>query len=130
MKKGVVVILCLVFFGVAACDDIEKVCKEEKYSSAIVDAFPDSIQAGIAYPLNIQYIIENSCGSFVEFEETKTAATTEVRVKLLYDGCSCNLEFEEDSSTYNLQHDTAGTYYYKFYLGESDYDTYSLDVYN
>lgn len=118
-----------VFVLLTGCDDIEKACTEDKYGSAIVYDFPDSVKAGTTLDLKVAYILENSCGSFTEFEEHVMGDTTEVRVKLLYEGCSCNLQFKEDSSYYPLKQDAAGTYFYKFYLGESDYDTYSLDVY-
>ncbi|MBI3133267.1 MAG: hypothetical protein HYZ14_01195 [Bacteroidetes bacterium] len=112
-----------------ACDDIEQACTEEKYGSAIVYDFPDSLPAGVSQNVKVEYILENSCGSFVEFEENIAGQTTEVRVKLLYDGCSCDLQFKEDSNYYEVKQDSVGTYLYKFYLGETDYDSYTLQVY-
>lgn len=129
MKLKIWTIIFLVTLVAVACDQIDDACDEEKYGSALVDDFPDSIQAGVMHELEVKYIIENSCGEFVEFETTESSTFTEVKVKLMYKGCSCNLQFTEDSSYYALLHDTAGVYMYKFFLSDGTYDTYQLNVF-
>jgi hypothetical protein len=128
MKNYYLIILLTGLF-LSACSGIDDSCKEERYGSAIVDFFPDSLQAGISDEVSVQYIIENSCGSFVEFEESQTDHTIDVRVKLLYDGCNCNLVFTEDSSFYSFKQDSAGLYYYNFYYEDADFESYPLVVY-
>jgi hypothetical protein len=112
-----------------SCDQLGDACTEEKYGSALVSEFPDSLEAGVAQDIYIKYILENSCGSFKEFEETVAENIVEIKFKARYEGCNCELQFEEDSSVYALKQDSAGTYTYKFFLGDTDYDTYNLVVF-
>ena len=119
--------LVLVLFCYS-CDDISDSCKEEKYSSDLVYDFPDTLQVGQTHDLKIEYIIENSCGSFVEFEEIMDGNTTEVKIKMLYEGCSCNLVFSEEENKYPILKQTAGNYSYKFWVADNDYDIYNLVV--
>lgn len=127
--KNYYIIIALATFIFTACSGIDDSCKEEKYGSAIVDFFPDSLQTGVTDEVSVQYVIENSCGSFVEFEETQIENTIDVRVKLLYDGCNCNLVFTEDSSFYSFKQDSAGYDYYGFYYADTDFESYQLIVY-
>lgn len=124
--NGLIVLLAISFFS---CEEIEDSCKESKTASALIYEFPDSLQVGETHNLSVHYIIENSCGSFDTFLDTTYNATTEVKVQVYYDGCNCNLEFQEDSSIYSIQHDTAGIFNYKFMIGDADFDTYMLTVY-
>jgi len=79
----------------------------------------------MTHPLKVSYILENSCGSFVEFENEKACKKTiDVKLKLLYEGCNCDLEF------FDLKQDSAGTYTYKFFLDEKKFDAYNLEVYD
>lgn len=117
-----------ILFIVTSCDDITDSCKEEKYSSALVYDFPDTLQVGQTHELKLEYIKENSCGSFVEFEENVDGNSTEVKIKMLYEGCSCNLVFSEEERLYPILKQTAGNYSYKFWVAENDYDIYNLVV--
>lgn len=115
-------------FVIQSCQPITEVCEEEKDASAIIYTFPDSIYAGVGYDLSVHYIIENSCGTFLAFDDSVYDNTTEVKVRLNYEGCNCNLNFVEDSMNYTLFQDTAGYYNYKFYVGNTDFDSYILKV--
>jgi hypothetical protein len=123
-----IIIICVIGF-VASCDKVVDSCEEEKYASSVVFDFPDSLQMGTTHELKIQYIIENSCGSFVEFEDTVIGDVVEVRIKTLYEGCNCTLEFAQEEKFYQLRQDSAGSYQYKFWINETDFDTYWLEVY-
>jgi len=125
--KNYFLILFVLIGLLAGCGKVGD-CKEEKYASAVVSDFPDSLHKSAAYPLKVQYIIENSCGSFVGFEETKTGNTTDVRIKTIYDGCNCTLEFSQQESFYEIKQDSVGTYHYNFWLDETDFDSYTLTV--
>src|SRR5688500_6210250 len=114
--------------GVAvSCDKVEA-CKEDKYAAAVVYDFTDRLLVGTTHDLKIHYIIENSCGSFVEFEDTLIYAAdtiTQVKIKTLYEGCNCTLEFKEEEQFYPLVQNTPGTYHYKFWLSDTDFDSYT-----
>jgi hypothetical protein len=127
MKRLIVCFVLLLFIAMA-CDKVEDSCKEEKYAAAVVYDFPDSLLVGTTHDLKIQYIIENSCGSFVEFEDSVVNTVTEVKIKTLYEGCSCALEFTEEENFYPLVQNTPGLYTYKFWLSDTDFDTYTLHV--
>ena len=111
-----------------SCEPIDD-CTEEENASSIIYSFPDSLQVGTPYDLKIHYILENSCGSFLEFKDTTYDNTTEIKAVLLYEGCNCSLQFEEDSSSYSILHDQPGNYTYKFLVGATDYDSYTLTVF-
>ncbi len=115
-------------FTFLSCEE-PNICQNDEVASSIIYSFPDSIPAAAMHDLKIHYLIENSCGSFLEFDDTAYGNIVEVTTMLRYEGCNCALEFVEDSMSYQIQHDTAGTFLYKFSIGESDFDTHSLLVY-
>lgn len=125
MRNFIFIFLALICFS---CDDISNSCKEEKYSSAIVYDFPDTLQVGQTHNLKIEYIKENSCGSFVEFEELVTGNSTEVKIKMLYEGCTCNQVFSQEEQAYAIKKDSAGSYSYKFWVTENEYDMFNVVV--
>lgn len=129
MKPFWSLVVFIGLFFLVSCKDLNNVCSEEKYSSAIVYDFPDSLKAGTEHELKVEYILENSCGSFLEFEEKQISDTTEVKIKLKYEGCSCNLQFEQKVGYYSLQQDSAGIYKYRFWVGDGEYDSFFLKVY-
>ena len=59
MKLKIWTIIFLVTLVAVACDQIDDACDEEKYGSALVSDFPDSLQAGVTHELKVKYIIEN-----------------------------------------------------------------------
>lgn len=127
MKVKYIFIL-VAMFVLLACEET-KVCMNDDAASSIIYDFPDSIPAAYSYDLMIHYVIENSCGSFLEFDDTAYGNVVEITTMLRYEGCNCALEFVEDSASYQMLHDTAGTFLYKFSIGESDFDTHSVLVY-
>lgn len=118
--------VCITFL--ASCDEVGDMCTETKDGSALVSYFPDSLIAGESEEIYLNYIIENSCGDFDKIEETQIDSIVDVRLKVKYEGCNCNLEFVEDSVLYNIKQDSTGIYEYRFYLGETDYESYFLEV--
>lgn len=120
--------LLLLAFTFLACEDPND-CLEDESASSIVYSFPDSIPATIPFDLKIHYVIENSCGSFLEFDDTAYNNVVQIKTMLRYEGCNCDLQFVEDSMSYQMLHDTVGTFLYKFSIGETDFDTHSLIVY-
>jgi hypothetical protein len=127
MKVKYISIL-IALFTFFACEE-PNVCSNEEEASSIIYEFPDSIPAAYSHDLMIHYVLENSCGSFLEFDDTAYGNVVEITTMLRYEGCNCALEFVEDSMAYPMMHDTAGTFLYKFSIGESDFDTHSLLVY-
>ncbi|MBK9591590.1 MAG: hypothetical protein IPO32_08790 [Crocinitomicaceae bacterium] len=125
LKSFSILISAFTFF---ACED-PNVCLNDEEASSIIYEFPDSIPAAYPHDLMIHYVIENSCGSFLAFDDTAYGNVVEITTMLRYEGCNCALEFVEDSMSYLMQHDTAGTFLYKFSIGETDFDTHAVLVY-
>ncbi len=121
-------LLIVVLFAFFACEET-KVCLNDEAASSIIHAFPDSIPVAVTHDLKVHYLIENSCGSFLEFDDTASGNIVEITTMLRYEGCNCALEFVEDSMLYQMKHDTAGTFLYKFSIGETDFDTHAVLVY-
>ena len=128
MRKLSFIPVVFIFFA-TACDKVEEGCKEEKYASAVVYDFPDSLQTGVTHDLKIEYILENSCGSFDEFEVAQVDDYTFVKLKTLYEGCNCTLEFTEAEEFFLISFSDTGTYKFKFWISDTDYDSYSLIIY-
>jgi len=126
--KNYFLIIGIVFISLG-CDKIDEKCVEEKFASAIVYEFPDSLYLSATHQLKIEYVIENSCGSFVEFEDTIVDNNTEVKIKTLYEGCNCTLEFLQEEKFYPLHQDSVGKYHYKFWMSETEFDEYTLTVF-
>lgn len=123
----IVLLIAVIFVG---CDEIEDACTEEKFASAIIYDFPDSLLISENHFVQINFIAENSCGEFADFEINEVSSNvTEVKIKMLYEGCNCALEFTEDSVNFPITLDSAGIYYFKFYNGDSGFDTYQLTAY-
>lgn len=125
LKYISILVLLFTFF---ACEEPND-CLNDESASSIIYEFPDSIPVASTYNFMIHYVIENSCGSFLEFDDTAYGNVVEITTMLRYEGCNCALEFVEDSMSYQMMHDTAGTFLYKFSIGASDFDTHSLLVY-
>lgn len=128
MRNYFLIILGAAFF-VVCCTKVGEPCDETKFASAVVIDFPDSLNAVATHELKIQYIIENSCGSFTEFQDTTIGDVTEVKIITDYVGCNCTLEFVEEERFYPLHHDSTGTYHYKFWMSETEFDEYTLTVF-
>ena len=130
MKKLIFSILALAFFSVS-CEKIEDACESEKNSSALVFDFPDSIQVDTSETIEINYVLDNGCGSFEELEvENSDFYSYEIKVKTKYQGCNCTANFVEGKVDFVINMSHPGIYEFKFWVADGDYDTYSLKVYN
>ena len=128
MKKLLYILTIAVVF--TSCEEIEDACASEKPASAIIFEFPDSIEASETYELNVQYVLDNNCGSFDKFDIVAFDHAYEVKLMTKYEGCNCNMEFQEESVDFDVRVDEPGVYEFKFWLADNDFDTYSLKVYD
>lgn len=113
----------------SSCDKGSPVCEETKKTSAIVFDFPDSVSTSETFDLEVKYVLDNSCGEFDSFEIVSDDNETQVTLYAMYEGCNCNLEFEERSQTYPIQIPQEGFYQYSFWVDEDVWESYSLKVY-
>lgn len=129
IKKFVFILGVVLAFVTVSCDKPDETCEEDRSTAAFVIDHPDSIEVGLPFLLNIDYVVENSCGDFGSFEGDKIGNTLEVRLIASYIGCDCDPEFVEKSATYPVIFDEVGTYELKFWVAENEFDTYVIDVY-
>lgn len=120
-----VAILCL-----ASCDKTApSPCTEERESSTIISAFPDSVKVGANQEVLVQYVTESSCGEFERFEVVQTNKSFEVKMITKYAGCSCKLELVEHQVNFNLGIAFPGNYEFRFWLAGGDYDVRTVTVF-
>lgn len=130
MKKTLFVIALGLTGILFSCDEESpKPCTEERTTASIIGEFPDSLQVGDTYDLSVQYVLDNSCGSFDRFDVSLTDQSFEVKMITKYEGCSCNLELSEETVEYEIDIDFPGTYEYRFWQADSDFDTRTLVIY-
>jgi hypothetical protein len=130
MKKLGLAILLLTIVSLSACEDATtKPCSEERTASAIISDFPDSIKVGVVEHVAIKFILENSCGDFDRFELTNTDEVYKVCLITTYEGCNCTQEFSEESVEFDIDIDFPGSYEFKFWVAEEEYESYGITVF-
>lgn len=113
---------------VFGCKKPDESCYQEKNTAAFVLDYPDTVAVGEVFVLNVNYVVENSCGDFGRFEAEKYDNTLEVKLKTEYKGCSCDDEFQQKTVAYPIIFEEAGTYQLKFWVSDSEYETYIIVV--
>jgi len=130
MKKLGLGIFLLGLVSLSACEDATtKPCSEERTASAIISEFPDSIKVGEIENVSIKFILENSCGDFDRFEILHTDQVYKVCLITVYEGCNCAQEFYEETVEFDIDIDFPGSYEFKFWVGEEEYESYAITVF-
>ena len=130
MKKLVIILLIGFTFVLEACKkDGEKPCEDTKSASALIVDFPDSVKVGTVQNVNVQYVLENSCGAFDHFEVSFANNVYEVKLITKYQGCNCVIELIDRSVDYEINIDFPGVYEIKFWLADEEYDSRTIIVY-
>lgn len=124
MKKLLGLISVLVVLLAVACNKPDDLCEEDKLTAAFVFDYPDTVAVDEPFILNVNYVVENSCGDFGTFEGERYDNTLEVRLKTHYSGCDCTDEYLEKSVSYPVTFDEEGVYELKFWVSENEFDTY------
>ena len=125
MKK--VIYIATAIFAVSfqlSCDKIDTACDEIKPTSALVDSLPDSIKVGEPYTIYVDYVLENSCGSFEKFETTNTGDKLQIQLITKYEGCNCDQTFTEEVAQFDLLLEAPGYYSIEFWEDEDDYNSF------
>jgi len=128
MKK-VIVILSILLVATASCEKLQNGCKETKNASSLILSFPDSVEVAETFYLDVRYVLDNTCGEFETFEISSGQGTIDVSVVTKYEGCNCEQQLIERTSTYPIHISVAGIYQYRFWLSGQDWDEYTLKVY-
>jgi hypothetical protein len=128
-KMKLNLLIGLLAFLAISCGKAKNDCYEEKYTSAFIVNAPDSLAVGELFLLEINFLVENSCGEFNRIEATKVDNTIEGRLITVYEDCNCDEEFEEKETQYPIQFDEVGEYQLKFWVAENEFDVYNLSVY-
>ncbi len=128
MRRGLIIV-SLLALATVSCEKIKNSCKETKNASSLIVSFPDSIKVAETYYLEVRYVLDNSCGEFKSFEIESGAGTTDIAISTQYEGCNCEQVLVERTSTFPIHISTAGIYYYRFWLANTDWDEHTLKVY-
>lgn len=124
MKKYLLISGAVGLLFVLGCNKPEDNCEEEKLTAAFLFDYPDTVQVGESFNLNVNYVVENSCGDSIKFEGQQYDNTLEVRLRTYYLGCNCVDEFEEKSADYPITFIEPATYELKLWVSEDEYETY------
>jgi hypothetical protein len=128
MKKGFV-ILGVLILSASSCEKLQNGCKETKNASSLIVSFPDSIKVAETFYLDVRYVLDNTCGEFETFEINSDQGTIDVSIVTKYEGCKCEQQLIERTSTYPIHISVPGIYHYRFWLSGEDWDEYTLKVY-
>lgn len=128
MRHFTLAILSFAFLVQSCQNEGTKPCTETKSASAILGEFPDTLKVGTKYNLGISYVIENSCGQFDHFDVNYSEKTYNIKLITKYEGCSCKIELEEKTIDYEIDVDFPGSYEFRFWLADGDYDSRLLSV--
>jgi hypothetical protein len=128
MRIFSLVILTVAFFVQSCQNEGAKPCTETKSASAILGEFPDTLKVGTKYDLAISYVLESSCGEFDYFDVNYSQKTYNIKLMTKYEGCSCKIALEEKTINYEIDVDFPGTYEFRFWLADGDYESRLLSV--
>lgn len=109
-----------------SCNKQSDDCYEEKPAASFMFDYPDTVQVGQVFTVDINYVVENSCGDFGQIDAQKIENTLEVKLFTVYDGCQCEEEFVEKSATYPVTFEEEGTYELKMWVADGFYDAYII----
>lgn len=131
MKRINFLVGLLALCEVSCSSDGAKPCFEEKPASSLLVNFPDSVKAGTTELVEVQYILESSCGEFDRFEISILDSNSfDIQLITSYTGCSCNLELIEKSTQFEVLVDYPGVYDFRFWLANGDIDVRTIKVFD
>ncbi|MGB1103667.1 MAG: hypothetical protein ACPG21_08565 [Crocinitomicaceae bacterium] len=128
MRKGFKIAFILIGLLILtfSCNKQSDYCYEEKPAASFMFDYPDTVQVGQVFTVDINYLVENSCGDFGQIDAQKIENTLEVKLFTVYDGCQCEEEFVEKSATYPVTFEEEGTYELKMWVADGFYDAYII----
>lgn len=74
-------------------------------------------------PIKLNYFIENSCGSFYDFEVLRNEKEYDIRVKAKYEGCNCNEIASYPETIYYFRSPESGFYTLNFFTSNTEFIT-------
>lgn len=116
--------LCIIW----SCEKQPDNCYREELTAAFINDYPDTVQVYETFLVKVNYVVDNSCGNEVVFEGETGPNMLTVKMKTIYEGCSCDDGFMEKSASHPIVFETAGTYTLKFWVGQDEYESYSIVV--
>lgn len=131
MKKIILFSLfaSLLFIGCSNSNDEAENCLDYKHAFITnVDTESITIKPHEDLPIDLQYFIENSCGSFYNFDVNRNDKVYDIKVKAKYEGCQCNEIAGNLQTTYHFRTAEAGVYTLNFYTSSSEFITKVITV--
>lgn len=104
-------------------------CQELAYVGAASVSGPDTASPNETVSYTLNFLVDNSCGSFNSVsEEANGAYEKTLTILVLYDGCNCSAGQFPRTGTYSFTPTIANTYTLKFRVTESTFITKTLVV--
>ncbi len=71
--------------------------------------------------INMTFMVGNGCGSYYSTENFSEGDTTEVLVKVKFQGCMCTQQVMTLQQTYTFTPTVPGPHYFKYFVSDGNY---------
>ncbi len=126
MRKRLVILGISIIFALIGCNKKGDSCEEDQKTASYLLDYPDTVNVSEAFPLVINYVVDNSCDTEAIVDAKKFENTLEITLTTKYIGCNCESEFQEKKVSYPVIFDEVNTYTLKLWVDTDEYDTYTI----
>lgn len=121
-------LLSVIFFGCSKDDEAALTLADFPVPVEKVEAGETDVSVGETVAITVTFVVNNGCGQFGRFEEQKSGTTTIVKVYPFYREGYCTQALMPVTAVYNFKPSKTGTYTIKFWAGEDQYITKTIQV--
>jgi len=79
-------------------------------------------------PIELTYILENSCGSFYAFDVERNDKIYDIKINTKYEGCNCKESVGSANTIYYFRAVESGFYLLKFYTSVTEFTSIIINV--
>lgn len=116
--------LSLILVSCSNTNDEAENCLDYKHAFiTAVNVEPMTVSKNKDLAIDLSYFIENTCGSFYNFEVNRNNNIYDIKVKTKYEGCQCNEMASNLQTTYHFRSPDSGIYTLNFYTSASEFVT-------
>ncbi len=126
MKTKVLLFFLLAIF-ISCSDDPEECIGYRPENVTEVNA-PSSGKINEPVVIEVNFIVYNGCGKFVQFIESGSEQSKIIEVQAKYEGCICPTVTKDITAVYEFTPLTSGEYNLRFKSGETDYITVNISI--
>lgn len=109
-------VLFLAFITISSCskDKSDDECIQYDHGIVTNVIAPNTGMINENIPIQIDYYLNNSCGTFKDITERIDGNSRIIEVNAKYVGCYCLQVLQENTTTYNFETSVPGDYEFKF----------------